>query len=248
MTELPSMPPLIHDLGGDPLAPLSEQVAAFNTSPLMTGVPEEIQQAFYDDMRIWGERGIPAGVIGPGARMPDGDLLDAKGAPASLTEARNGGPAVVILYRGAWCPYCNVTLRTYEAQLAPALYERGIALIAISGQKPDGAVEISEGHDLSFTVLSDPGNQLAKAMGVFYEPRPEARAAQLAVGLDTTTGNADGGLGMSMATVAVVNSDGELRWIDVRPDYTVRTEAHEIIDAVDRELGAETGGRDRRVS
>ena len=53
--------------------------------------------------------------------MPDGDLLDVHGAPTSLARLRGGRPAVVVFYRGAWCPYCNIALRTYQAELVPAL-------------------------------------------------------------------------------------------------------------------------------
>ncbi len=52
--------------------------------------------------------GLPAGIPGPGAVMPDGDLLDAHGEPTSLVAARSGRPAVVVFYRGQWCPYCKV--------------------------------------------------------------------------------------------------------------------------------------------
>ena len=51
------------------------------------------------------------------ARCPNGDLLDVAGNPTSLTAVRAGRPAVVVLYRGAWCPYCNVTLKTYQESL-----------------------------------------------------------------------------------------------------------------------------------
>ena len=33
---------------------------------------------------------------------------------------------MVVFYRGAWCPYCNLTLRTYEQELLPGLRERGV--------------------------------------------------------------------------------------------------------------------------
>ena len=53
--------------------------------------------------------------------MPDGGLLDVHGAPTSLARLRAGRAAVVVFYRGAWCPYCNIALRTYQAELVPAL-------------------------------------------------------------------------------------------------------------------------------
>jgi hypothetical protein len=36
-----------------------------------------------------------------------------------------------------------------------------------------------------------------------------------------------------MPTVALVDAGGVLRWIDVHPDYSSRTEPFEILDAVD---------------
>ena len=33
-------------------------------------------------------------------------------------------PAVIVFYRGAWCPYCNLALSAYQAQLLPVLTER----------------------------------------------------------------------------------------------------------------------------
>ena len=48
--------------------------------------------------------GIPADVAAPGTEMPDGDLLDAHGRSTTLAVARDGKPAVVVFYRGEWCP------------------------------------------------------------------------------------------------------------------------------------------------
>jgi hypothetical protein len=41
---------------------------------------------------------------------------------------------LVVFYhhRGAWCPYCNITLRTYERDLPAGLDRLGVALVAIS--------------------------------------------------------------------------------------------------------------------
>ena len=81
--------------------------------------------------------------------MPDGDLLDVHGDPTSLTRLRGGRPAVVAFYRGAWCPYCNIALRTYQSELVPALGRRGVELIAISPQKPDGSLTSAQSNELT---------------------------------------------------------------------------------------------------
>ena len=39
--------------------------------------------------------------------------------------------------------------------------ERGVRLVAVSPQKPDGSLTIQQKHGLAFTVVSDPGNAIA---------------------------------------------------------------------------------------
>ena len=173
------------------------------------------------------------GVSAPGAVMPDGELLDVHGAATSLARVRADRPAVVVFYRGAWCPYCNIALRTYQAELAPALADRGFALIAVSPQKPDGSLTAAETNELSYSVVSDPGNQIASALGIVTEPSAEAVAAQDKLGLDLAEQNADGGRRLPMPTTVVVDATGVIRWIDVHPNYTTRSEVSEILAAVD---------------
>jgi peroxiredoxin len=174
----------------------------------------------------------PSAVPEPGAVMPDGELLDAHGRPTSLREASAGRAAVVVFYRGGWCPYCNLALRAYQSQLVPALTERGVTLIAISPQKPDGSLSTQETNELSFTVLSDPGNQIAASLGILTSPTDGALLSQRQLGLELAERNADGTAALPMPTTVLLDADGVIRWIDVHPDYTTRTEPWQILDAV----------------
>jgi alkyl hydroperoxide reductase subunit AhpC len=45
--------------------------------------------------------------------------------------------------------------------------------------------------------------------------------------------NADGGLTLPMPTTVVVDAIGVIRWIDVHPNYTTRSEVPDILAAVD---------------
>jgi len=177
--------------------------------------------------------GVPAGVSAPGAVMPDGELLDVHGGATSLALVRAGRPAVVVFYRGAWCPFCNIALRTYQAELAPALADRGVAMVAVSPQKPDGSLTAAETNELSYSVVSDPGNQIASALGIVTEPSAQAVAAQKKLGLELAEHNADGGRRLPMPTTVVVDDTGVIRWIDVHPNYTARSEVSDILAAVD---------------
>jgi peroxiredoxin len=139
----------------------------------------------------------------------------------------------VVFYRGAWCPYCNITLSHYQARLHATLVERGIELIAISPQTPNGSLTIQEKNELAFTVLSDPGNTLARHLGILTAPSHDVRAAQLQLGLDLISVNADGSTALPMPTTIILDAGHILQWIDVHPDYTTRSEADDIAAALE---------------
>jgi len=211
---------------------IDQQAQAFLTGPA-AAMPAEVMAAFAAEQVSLDAEGVPTTVSAPGAPMPDGDLLDVHGAATSLAQVRAGRPAVVVFYRGAWCPFCNIALRTYQAELVPALAERGCAMIAVSPQKPDGSLSATETNELTYAVVSDPGNQLASALGILTTPSAEAAAAQQKLGLDLAEHNADGGLTLPMPTTVVVDAGGVIRWIDVHPNYTTRSEVADILAAVD---------------
>ena len=200
-------------------------------------LPAEVAEAFAAEQRDLASAGAPTGTAQPGDRMPDGDLLDAEGKPTTLAETLDASPAVIFFYRGGWCPYCNIALRTYQAQLVPALAERGIPLVAISPQTPDGSLSAQETKELAITVLSDPGNQIAGRLGILTAPSDAARAAQLQLGLDLTKVNADGTTGLPMPTVIVADAAGVIRWIDVHRDYTTGAEPDQILQAITQTIG-----------
>ena len=216
---------------------MSSQTIADQVSVLhehMAGhAPAGVLEALSSEQAALNAGGIPAGIPGPGTPLPDADLLDARGNATTLAVTREDRPAVVVFYRGAWCPYCNITLRTYQAELAPELTRHGAELIAISPQKPDGSLSIQETNNLTFTVLSDPGNQIAAKLGILTTHSDATTEAQASMGLDVAEHNADATNTIPMPTVIVVNADGIIHWIDVHPNYTTRTEAKQILGAVD---------------
>jgi peroxiredoxin len=197
----------------------------------------DVADAFAAEQRGLAAAGRPAPKAGPGDVMPDGRLLDATGQPTTLAAALGSSPAVIVFYRGGWCPYCNIALRAYQRHLVAALAERGILLVAISPQTPDGSLSTKETKELTFTVLSDPGNQIASQLGILTAPSDSARAAQLQLGLDLTQVNADGTTTLPMPTVIVVDSAGLIRWMDVHADYTTRTEPEQVLQAIAETIG-----------
>jgi peroxiredoxin len=195
-------------------------------------LPAEVLSAFTDEQAALAKLHLE-GVITAGARLPDVKLLDPHGDATRLTETLGGRRGVLVFYRGAWCPYCNIALNAYHADLLTELEQRDAALVAVSPQTPDGSLSMKEKNNLRFAVLSDPGNQLARSAGILTAPSDEVRAAQLGLGLDLEAVNADGTTGLPMPTVMILDPDLTVRWIDVHPDYTTRSEPSAILAALD---------------
>lgn len=212
-------------------APIADRVAEL-VAGMATHLPDETAATFAAEQEALDAAGRPDGVLATGAAMPDGELLDTEGRSTTLGRARGDGTAVVVFYRGAWCPYCNIALRTYQEHLVPSLADRGVPLIAISPQRPDGSLSMQDKHELTYLVLSDPGNQIAGKLGILTGPTPDVVDAQATLGLDLADVNADHTRALPMPTVAIVDADGVLRWIDVHPNYTTRTEPADVLAAL----------------
>jgi peroxiredoxin len=210
---------------------ITERVAEMHAA--MTAEPPSEAMGAFAREQAGLAASVPSGIAPVGTVLPDAELLDVRAGATTLYAEAGDGMSVLVFYRGAWCPYCNIALSAYQDQLLPRLTERGIRLVAISPQKPDGSLTMQQKHSLAFAVVSDPGNTIARRLGILTQPSDEARAAQLELGLDLTSVNADGTVALPMPAVVILDASHTVRWIDVHPDYSTRTEPRQVIDALD---------------
>ncbi len=171
-----------------------------------------------------------------GDKVPDFTVPDVEGGSVALAELLAKGPVVLVFFRFAGCPVCNIALPYYERHLYPALTARGATLLALSPQVPEKLGEIKSRHSLSFRVASDTDNRLGKHFGIVFSPTAEAKANAEAKGsnLGETTGT--GTWELPMPAVIVIGQDGIIRYADVSPDWLVRTEAEDVLAALEPAL------------
>jgi peroxiredoxin len=213
-------------------ATIADQVTEFNRG-FTAQIGPDFSKVFDDEQSALRDAGVPDDVVAPGDTLVEATLVTPSGDEVSLAETVGDGPAVLVFYRGAWCPYCNLTLKTYQAELLPRLRERGVALVAVSPQTPEGSEASVTNGDLEFPVLSDPGNVLSGALGIRTAPSADARAVHTQLGFDVADSNADATGDIPFPTVLVIDRDGTVVFADVHTDYTTRTEVAEIVAALD---------------
>lgn len=195
-------------------------------------LPAEVVAAFASDQAALAAGGIPPGAVAVGDKLAPFALPDATGQTRTLDELTAEGPAVIVFYRGGWCPYCNLTLRTYQRDLLPKLSGHSARLVAISPETPDASLSTQEKDELTYTVLSDTDAQVAEALGITFDPSKDGLAAQRSLGVDIRNTRADAGTRLPMPTALIVDTDHIVRFADIHPDYTGRTEVTDILTAL----------------
>jgi peroxiredoxin len=166
--------------------------------------------------------------IRTGEQAPEFTLPDQRGKGVSLATLLGSGPAVVTFYRGGWCPYCNIQLRAHQAVL-PAMTALGARLVAISPQLPDGSLSTAEANELTFDVLSDVGNRVARSFGLVWSLSEELREALRSNNKALPGINGDDSWELPVPATYVVGRDGRVALAAVDVDYRNRLEPGAIL-------------------
>jgi peroxiredoxin len=174
-----------------------------------------------------------------GVQAPDFTLPDALGNAVTLSHLLAQGSVVITFYRGEWCPYCNLELRAYQ-QALPQLRALGASLVAISPQMPDHSLSTGEKLELTFAVLSDVGNHVARQFGLVFSIDEAVRTAHERVGANLPAFNGDDSWELPMAGTFLIDQAGILRLAFVDPDFTRRLDPSVIIARL-KELRGELG-------
>jgi peroxiredoxin len=178
---------------------------------------------------------IPTGIaqqsVKAGERAPDFTLPDVFGNEVTLSELLKHGPVVVTFYRGEWCPFCNVQLRAYQ-QILPQIQALGATLVAISPQTPDRSLSTVEKKELTYIVLSDVGNTVARAYRLVFTLEERIRPHFTTIGSDLPAFNGDASWELPMPATFLVAQDGTVRLAFVAEDFTRRLEPADLLDGL----------------
>ncbi len=174
----------------------------------------------------------PEDVIQVGDRVDDIELADVEGGIVTLDGLLADGPAVLVFFRYAGCPACNLALPYYQRTLWPSLARRGVPLVAISPQVPERLRDIRTRHDLGFTVASDAGYALGRQFGINFVP--EATTLPAIVPGEPWLGELTGtnSWELPQPAVIIIDRDRTARFVDISPDWLARTESHVILKAL----------------
>jgi len=176
--------------------------------------------------------GLSKNALKAGDPAPDFTLNDAHGHPIQLQHLLQQGPVVVSFYRGGWCPYCNIELRGLQRAL-PEMKRLGASLVAISPEVPDRTLSTEEKNNLTYPVLSDTGNKVAKSFGIAFTLPDDLLALykRFKHGLDDVNGE-HGAAQLPIPATFVIDQNGIVRLAFVVEDYYQRLDPDAVLEAL----------------
>jgi peroxiredoxin len=158
-------------------------------------------------------------------------LPDTHGNPLTLSALLAKGPAVITFYRGGWCPFCDLQLRAYQGVLG-TIHDLGAELVAISPQTPDYARSDVEKKQLTFPVLTDKGNRVAREFKLVFNLSDALRKLQTHFGSVLPKFNGDESWELPMPGTFVLDRHGVVKFASVDPNWMVRVEPAAILKAL----------------
>ncbi len=163
-----------------------------------------------------------------GDTAPDFTLPNAFGKNVSLSESLKSGIVIIKFYRGDWCPICNLDLLEIQKHLSE-IKSFGATLLAISPQKPDDALTVTQKNELGFEVLSDSNQEVIKAYNLQFDPGEDYHQRR-----DLTLLNGDGSKTLPVPATFIIDTNQKIIAGHVEPDYTQRMSSSEIIDVLEK--------------
>ncbi|MGF1678896.1 MAG: peroxiredoxin-like family protein [Candidatus Methylacidiphilales bacterium] len=170
--------------------------------------------------------------LAAGDSIPDTSLLDEAGKAVKLNDLVREQPAVLIFYRGGWCPYCTRHLSALAA-IEKDILAAGHQILAISPDQPAKLAETPDRENLNYRLLSDSTMETAKAFGITFQVPAELVSKyknEYQIDLEAASGQTHHLL--PHPAVYVVGTDGVIRFAHVNEDYKVRLEPGKILEAV----------------
>ncbi|MBC7973179.1 MAG: AhpC/TSA family protein [Verrucomicrobia bacterium] len=199
---------------------------------LWAHIKEQISPDFLALIDQSTEELMRSGIIARSLRVsnqaPNFTLSGARTAPVDLQALLSRGLVVLSFFQGNWCPFCRLELVEWQEAL-PAIRALGASFIAISPQAPIHARAVVQQHNLSYPVLSDRGNQVARQFGLVYRVPDYLHPVFEAMGHPLPHFNGDYSWELPLTGTFVIDRQGTILYAFVSEDFTKRAEPTDVI-------------------
>ncbi len=177
------------------------------------------------------QSGLAERILPVGAQAPDFELPDHNGNAVALASLLAHGPVIAVFFRGRWCPFCVAQLEAWQ-EFLPRIQAAGASLLTISPQTVNQCFFMRDQHKLTYPLLSDAGNRVARQFGLVYRVPDSQRELYARTFVNLPFLNGDPGWELPLPATYVIGGDGRILYASADPDYTVRPEPSELLSII----------------
>jgi len=127
--------------------------------------------------------------------------------------------------------YCNLELVALQNAL-PEITKLKAQIIAISPELASKAKETSEKNSLSFDLLHDPENKVARSFGLLFTLPEKLQTIYNSFKIDLNAFNGDESFSLPVPASYVIKQDGTIAYAFVDADHSKRSSMEAILQAL----------------
>jgi len=196
-------------------------------------VPPDVQAVHQRAVDGLKAQGLAAKALAVGIQAPTFELPDHDGKQVSSANLLSKGRLVVCFIRGRWCPFCVGQMEAMH-YIAAQIKAADAGLVAISPQTERQAFFMHDQHGLSFPLLVDAHNDVARQYGLVYRVPEEQQALYRATFVNLPFTNGDDSWELPIPATYVIDRDGTVLFAAPNVDHTDRPEPLEILSVLER--------------
>ncbi|WP_299223926.1 peroxiredoxin-like family protein [uncultured Aquimarina sp.] len=191
--------------------------------------PETIHKIMNNGIANVKDTQLVSKALKTGDEIPEILLPNAAGANISIQELLVNKKVILSFYRGGWCPYCNLELKALQ-QYQNEFEGLGATLVAISPETPDNSLTTSEKNNLSFEVLSDIDNKIAREFNLAFTLPKDLIEVYKGFGIDLIKSNGNQDYQLPISATYIIDQDGIIIYDFIKEDYKERADPKEIFN------------------
>jgi len=163
--------------------------------------------------------------------IPNPTLTRMNGEKVSLADVVGGKPAVLIFFRGGWCPYCTKHLAALK-DVIPQLKDLGFEVVAISPDSIESNQKAIDDKGIDYTVLSDADFEAIQEFRLAFKLDDETLKLYDTYGLKLIPMPETGDTVLPVPAIYVIDSLGIIQFRQYDPDYRKRLDPELLLQAV----------------
>ncbi len=184
--------------------------------------PQDLKDDFAKGIKEVEENKVMLTALKKGDKAPNVKLGE-----TNLYEQLENGPIIITWYRGGWCPYCNLYLKSFIDRLSE-IRSLGGDFIAVSPEKASEVEKTIYNNKLNFIAVSDIENIAGKQFGIVYT-LPELVSKRFEGRINIKEINNSVIEELPLAATYVIGQDRFIEYAFIDSDYRKRAEPAVVI-------------------